>query len=90
MTAGGIFTTLEPGQPDLAEPFERLFGTPTGTDLSALSLATASRTRADSEAAWRRRWNPAPRHTSRRGGDPARDPSSRARPLQAMANAALG
>lgn len=36
---GGIFGTLEPGAPDLAAPFERLFGTPTGTDLGALCHA---------------------------------------------------
>ena len=36
---GGIFTTLEPGEPERAEDFERLFGTPTGADLSALCRA---------------------------------------------------
>ncbi|NNM47563.1 2-succinyl-5-enolpyruvyl-6-hydroxy-3-cyclohexene-1-carboxylic-acid synthase [Knoellia sp. DB2414S] len=36
---GGIFTTLEPGAPELAEDFERVFGTPTGTDLAALCAA---------------------------------------------------
>jgi 2-succinyl-5-enolpyruvyl-6-hydroxy-3-cyclohexene-1-carboxylate synthase len=36
---GGIFTTLEPGAPEQAEHFERLFGTPTGTDLAALCRA---------------------------------------------------
>ncbi len=36
---GGIFTTLEPGEPARAAPFERLFGTPTGTDLRALCQA---------------------------------------------------
>ena len=36
---GGIFGTLEPGEPALAEHFERLFGTPTGTELSALCRA---------------------------------------------------
>lgn len=59
---GGIFTTLEPGAPEHAADFERLFGTPTGTDLAALcrahgirhdlaatsaDLATAVRTRPD-------------------------------------------
>jgi 2-succinyl-5-enolpyruvyl-6-hydroxy-3-cyclohexene-1-carboxylate synthase len=36
---GGIFTTLEPGAPELAAEFERVFGTPTGTDLAALCAA---------------------------------------------------
>jgi 2-succinyl-5-enolpyruvyl-6-hydroxy-3-cyclohexene-1-carboxylate synthase len=36
---GGIFTLLEPGEPGRAEEFERLFGTPTGSDLAALSAA---------------------------------------------------
>jgi 2-succinyl-5-enolpyruvyl-6-hydroxy-3-cyclohexene-1-carboxylate synthase len=36
---GGIFTTLEPGAPERAADFERLFGTPTGTELSALCRA---------------------------------------------------
>ncbi|MGL5860875.1 MAG: hypothetical protein ACRCY9_06445, partial [Phycicoccus sp.] len=36
---GGIFTTLEPGAPGHAPAFERLFGTPTGTDLEALCRA---------------------------------------------------
>ncbi len=36
---GGIFTLLEPGDPVRADPFERLFGTPTGTDLAALCRA---------------------------------------------------
>ena len=33
---GGIFTLLEPGEPDRAEDFDRLFGTPTGADLGLL------------------------------------------------------
>ncbi len=33
---GGIFTTLEHGAPERAADFERVFGTPTGTDLAAL------------------------------------------------------
>jgi 2-succinyl-5-enolpyruvyl-6-hydroxy-3-cyclohexene-1-carboxylate synthase len=33
---GGIFTLLEPGAPEHAEVFERVFGTPHGTDLAAL------------------------------------------------------
>ncbi len=36
---GGIFTTLEPGAPERAASFERVFGTPTGTDLAALCRA---------------------------------------------------
>jgi 2-succinyl-5-enolpyruvyl-6-hydroxy-3-cyclohexene-1-carboxylate synthase len=36
---GGIFTLLEPGAPELARDFERVFGTPTGTDLAALCAA---------------------------------------------------
>ncbi len=59
---GGIFTTLEPGAPEHAGDFERVFGTPTGADLAALcrahgvrhdlavtsaELATAVRTRPD-------------------------------------------
>jgi 2-succinyl-5-enolpyruvyl-6-hydroxy-3-cyclohexene-1-carboxylate synthase len=36
---GGIFTTLEPGEPERADRFERVFGTPTGTDLAALCRA---------------------------------------------------
>ena len=36
---GGIFTLLEPGEPQRAAEFERVFGTPTGTDLVALCAA---------------------------------------------------
>ncbi len=36
---GGIFGLLEPGRPALAEPYERLFATPTMTDLGALARA---------------------------------------------------
>ncbi len=36
---GGIFATLEYGAPHRAQGFERLFGTPTGTDLSAICRA---------------------------------------------------
>jgi 2-succinyl-5-enolpyruvyl-6-hydroxy-3-cyclohexene-1-carboxylate synthase len=36
---GGIFTLLEPGEPERATDFERVFGTPTGTDLAALCAA---------------------------------------------------
>ena len=36
---GGIFTLLEPGEPERAAEFERLFGTPTGADLAALCAA---------------------------------------------------
>ena len=37
---GGIFTLLEPGEPERAADFERVFGTPTGTDLAALCART--------------------------------------------------
>jgi 2-succinyl-5-enolpyruvyl-6-hydroxy-3-cyclohexene-1-carboxylate synthase len=37
---GGIFGQLEPGAPELAEPFERLFGTSHGVDIAALCAAT--------------------------------------------------
>lgn len=33
---GSIFATLEPGEPDRADVFERVFGTPHGADLAAL------------------------------------------------------
>lgn len=36
---GGIFTTLEHGAPERAADFERVFGTPTGSDLAALCRA---------------------------------------------------
>ena len=36
---GGIFTLLEPGEPERAADFERVFGTPTGSDLAALCAA---------------------------------------------------
>ncbi|WP_092603491.1 2-succinyl-5-enolpyruvyl-6-hydroxy-3-cyclohexene-1-carboxylic-acid synthase [Actinopolyspora xinjiangensis] len=36
---GGIFSLLEQGHPNHAEPFERVFGTPHGTDLAALCAA---------------------------------------------------
>lgn len=36
---GGIFRLLEPGVAALATPYDRLFGTPTGTDLAALCRA---------------------------------------------------
>ncbi|PVZ10107.1 2-succinyl-5-enolpyruvyl-6-hydroxy-3-cyclohexene-1-carboxylic-acid synthase [Actinomycetospora cinnamomea] len=36
---GGIFTTLEQGAPRYAAAFERVFGTPHGTDLAALCSA---------------------------------------------------
>ncbi len=39
---GGIFASLEPGEPHLAGAFERLFGTPTGADLSALCAASGT------------------------------------------------
>ena len=36
---GSIFATLEPGEPQHAGAFERVFGTPTGADLAALCAA---------------------------------------------------
>ena len=36
---GGIFATLEYGEPERAADFERVFGTPTGADLGALATA---------------------------------------------------
>lgn len=36
---GGIFGTLEQGSPELAEHFERVFGTPTGADLALVCQA---------------------------------------------------
>ena len=42
---GGIFTLLEPGEPARAADFERVFGTPTGTDLAALCVAHGVRHR---------------------------------------------
>jgi 2-succinyl-5-enolpyruvyl-6-hydroxy-3-cyclohexene-1-carboxylate synthase len=36
---GGIFTTLEHGEPARERDFERIFGTPTGTDIAALCRA---------------------------------------------------
>jgi 2-succinyl-5-enolpyruvyl-6-hydroxy-3-cyclohexene-1-carboxylate synthase len=39
---GGIFAGLEPGRPEHAEAFERVFGTPTGADLAALCATTGT------------------------------------------------
>jgi 2-succinyl-5-enolpyruvyl-6-hydroxy-3-cyclohexene-1-carboxylate synthase len=39
---GGIFTLLEPGEPQHAQAFERVFGTPLGLDLASLCGATAT------------------------------------------------
>ena len=36
---GGIFTTLEPGEPERAADFERIFGTPTGARIADLARA---------------------------------------------------
>ena len=36
---GGIFTLLEPGEPERAGDFERVFATPTGADLAAVCAA---------------------------------------------------
>ncbi|MDO5502029.1 MAG: 2-succinyl-5-enolpyruvyl-6-hydroxy-3-cyclohexene-1-carboxylic-acid synthase [Actinomycetia bacterium] len=46
---GGIFSTLEPGEPDRAADFERIFGTATGARIADLSRAYGIRyARADS------------------------------------------
>jgi 2-succinyl-5-enolpyruvyl-6-hydroxy-3-cyclohexene-1-carboxylate synthase len=37
---GGIFGVLEPGQPEHADPFDRIFGTPLGLDLKSYCTAT--------------------------------------------------
>ena len=39
---GAIFATLEQGAPELADAFERVFGTPHGVDLAALCAATGT------------------------------------------------
>jgi 2-succinyl-5-enolpyruvyl-6-hydroxy-3-cyclohexene-1-carboxylate synthase len=39
---GGIFGQLEPGAPELAGSFERLFGTPQGVDIASLCAATGT------------------------------------------------
>jgi 2-succinyl-5-enolpyruvyl-6-hydroxy-3-cyclohexene-1-carboxylate synthase len=39
---GGIFTLLEPGEPQHATAFDRVFGTPLGLDLAALCAATGT------------------------------------------------
>jgi 2-succinyl-5-enolpyruvyl-6-hydroxy-3-cyclohexene-1-carboxylate synthase len=36
---GGIFTLLEPGEPDRARDFERIFGTPTGASIAQICRA---------------------------------------------------
>jgi 2-succinyl-5-enolpyruvyl-6-hydroxy-3-cyclohexene-1-carboxylate synthase len=39
---GGIFGQLEPGAPELADSFERLFGTAHGVDIASLCAATGT------------------------------------------------
>lgn len=39
---GGIFAGLEPGRPEHAGAFERVFGTPTGADLAALCATSGT------------------------------------------------
>jgi len=57
---GGIFTLLEPGEPDRATDFERVFGTPTGASIGDICRAhgvrhTQASTQADLQAALRNR-----------------------------------
>ncbi len=40
---GGIFSLLEQGAPEHADRFERIFGTPHGTDIAKLCEATGTR-----------------------------------------------
>lgn len=42
---GGIFSSLEPAQPHLADVFERVFGTPHGLDLAGMAQAAGIRSR---------------------------------------------
>ena len=56
---GGIFTLLEPGEPQRAAEFERVFGTPTGTDLAALCAAHGvahTLEAAEAPTTWPGRW----------------------------------
>ena len=54
---GGIFTTLEHGAPERAADFERVFGTPTGTDLGGTlpGARHPARPRRDRAPTWSRR-----------------------------------
>ncbi|GMA18231.1 hypothetical protein GCM10025862_02520 [Arsenicicoccus piscis] len=57
---GGIFSTLEYGEPSRATQFERVFGTPTGTSIGQVCAAHGVRhevaaTAADLEGPWRSR-----------------------------------
>jgi 2-succinyl-5-enolpyruvyl-6-hydroxy-3-cyclohexene-1-carboxylate synthase len=40
---GGIFTLLEPGEPERAADFDRVFGTPTGVSIADICRAHAVR-----------------------------------------------
>ena len=59
---GGIFTLLEPGEPERAADFERVFGTPTGTRprCAVRGPRGAARGRADQRGAGRGRGRAAP------------------------------
>ena len=89
---GGIFTTLEHGAPERAADFERVFGTPTGTDLGGAVPGT----RHPARPACDRRCGPhrggrraAARHPRRRGAvDRATHRQAHA-DLRALAAAAL-
>jgi 2-succinyl-5-enolpyruvyl-6-hydroxy-3-cyclohexene-1-carboxylate synthase len=58
---GGIFTLLEPGEPQHAATFDRVFGTPLGLDLASLCAATGTpHVRVDSADQLRAELAPAP------------------------------
>ena len=82
---GGIFTTLEHGAPERAADFERVFGTPTGTDLAALCRAHGIRHDLVSTARRPDRGGrrAAARHPGRRGrGRPRHPPAGARRPAR--------
>ena len=83
---GGIFTTLEPGAPERAASFERVFGTPTGTDLAALCRAHGvphDRARTREDLGPPRRRDPGRTARRRGGGRPVDPPSVPRRPARA-------
>ena len=78
---GGIFATLEHGAPERADRFERVFGTPTGTDLAGLCRAhgVTHELRRFARCAGRGRRRGPRRAARRRGPGRPRHPSRRAR-----------